>query len=81
MIRQIIGLFANILAANYKYPVLNRDKLLILMQMQLSQKQKNFSEFFFPFLKSILNFEYLKKKDDAHRFYISEITDSEHMAR
>ena len=54
---------------------------MILMQMQLSQKQKNFSEFFFPFLKSILYFEYLKKKDDAHRFYISEITDSEHMAR
>ena len=34
--------------------------------MQLSQKQKTFSELFFAFLKSILNFEHLKKIDDPH---------------
>ena len=34
--------------------------------MQLPQKQKNFSEFFFAFLKSILNFKHLPKKDDPH---------------
>ena len=32
--------------------------------MQLSQKEKTFSEFFFSFLKSILNFKHLPKKDD-----------------
>ena len=34
------------------------------IQMKLSQKQKTFSEFFFAFLKSILNFKHLPKKDD-----------------
>ena len=32
--------------------------------IQLSQKQKTFFEFLFAFLKSILNFEHLLKKDD-----------------
>ena len=30
--------------------------------MQLSEKQKTFSEFFFAFLKSMLNFKHLPKK-------------------
>ena len=35
--------------------------------MQLSQKQKGFSPFFFSeFLLSILNFKHLPKKDDPH---------------
>ena len=33
--------------------------------MQLSQKQKNFSEFFFAFLKSRLNLEHIEKKKMA----------------
>ena len=45
--------------------------------MQLSQKQKTFSEFFFAFLKSILNFKHLPKKDDPHSCYISGNTGSE----
>ena len=49
--------------------------------MQLSQKQKSFSEFFASFLKSRLNFKYFEKKDDPHRFSISEITDSEKVIR
>ena len=32
--------------------------------MQLSEKQKTFSEFFFAFLKSILNLKHLPQKDD-----------------
>ena len=36
------------------------------IQMELSKKQKNFSEIFFAFLKSILNFKHLSKKDDPH---------------
>ena len=61
VIRQL-GLFANILAANDKYPVLNIDKLMSLIQMQLSQKQNRFFEFLFPFLKWRLNLEYFEKK-------------------
>ena len=34
--------------------------------MQLSQKQKTFSEFFFAFLKSTLTFKHFPKTDDPH---------------
>ena len=67
------------MATDEKYPVLNRDNLTISIQMQLSQKQKTFSQFFAAFLKSTLNFEHFEKKDDPHRFCISEITDSENV--
>ena len=45
--------------------------------MQLSRKEKTFSEFFSGFLKSSLNFEHFQKKDDPHGGCIWEITDSE----
>ena len=77
----ILGLLVNTLATDEKYPVLNRDNLTIPIQMQLSQKQKTFSEFFAAFLKSRLNFKYFLKKDDPPRFCIFEITDSENVVR
>ena len=49
--------------------------------MQLSQKQKNFSEVFPGFLKSRLNFKHFEPKDQAHTFYIFEVTDSENVVR
>ena len=36
---KILGLLVNTLAADEKYPVLNRDNLMIPTQMQFSQKQ------------------------------------------
>ena len=42
--------------------VLNRDNLTIPIEMQLSQKQKNFSEFLAAFLKFRLNFNHFEKK-------------------
>ena len=45
--------------------------------MQLSQKQKPFSQFLPRLLKSSLNFEHFQKKDDSLGSDISEITDSE----
>ena len=74
---QIFGRLGNTLPAYEKYPVLNRDNLTILIQKQLSEKPKSFSKFFAEFLKSRINFKYLDKKDDPHRFCIFEITDSE----
>ena len=71
----------NTLAANDKYPVLYRGTLMILIQMELSQKQRKFSQYFTAFLKSTLNFEYFEQKDDRHRFCISDITDSENVVR
>ena len=78
---QVLGLLVNTLAAYEKYPVLNRDNLTIPIQMQLSEKQKKFSEFFAAFLKRILNFEHFASKDNRHSFCISEITDSENVVR
>ena len=65
---QILGLLVNTLAADEKYPVLNRDNLTIPNQMHLSEKQKKLYQFLAAFLKCILNFKYFFKKDDPQRF-------------
>ena len=44
--RQILGLLVNTLAADGRYPVVNKENLTIPIQMQLSQKQNTFSKFF-----------------------------------
>ena len=49
--------------------------------MQLSQKEKTFSEIFARFLKSRGNYEIFEKKDDPHRFCNFEITNSENVVR
>ena len=64
MIQKILRLFVNTLTVNDKHYLLNRDNLTQPIQIQLSQKQKTFSQFFFAFLKSILNYKHLPKKDD-----------------
>ena len=58
-------MFVNILTANDKYSLINRDNLSQPIQMQLSLKDKTFSEFVFLFLKLRLNFEHFQK-DDPH---------------
>ena len=77
LICKMSRLFPNTLSADGKYSLLNRDNLTQPIQMQVSRKQKTFSEFFSAFLKSSLNFEHFQKKDDSHSSDISEITDSE----
>ena len=69
-----MGQLVNTVASDEKYPALNRDNLTIPIQMQMSQKQKNFSAFFAEYLKSKLNFEHFEKKDDPDIFCIFEIT-------
>ena len=78
---QIFWLLVNTFAANEKYPVLTRDNLAIPIQMQLSQKQKTFSQFFTAFLKFRLNFKYFEQKNDPHRFFNVEITDTKKVVR
>ena len=63
-IYKIVRVFVNTLTADDKHYLPNRDNLTQPIQMQLSEKQKTFSEFFFAFLKSILNYKHLPKKDD-----------------
>ena len=64
MIQKILRLFVNTLTVDENHYVLNRDNLRELIQIQLSQKQKNFCDVFFAVLKSILNFKHLPKNDD-----------------
>ena len=78
---QILGLLLNTLAAKEKYLVLHRENLTIPIQMQLSQEQKNFPEFFAAFLKCSFNFIHFEKKDEPHRFCIFEIRDSKNVVR
>ena len=66
VICKILGLFVNLLTADEKYSLLNRDYLSQHFQIQLSQKRKMLSEFFFAFSKSRLNFKHFQKKDDPH---------------
>ena len=75
-----MGLLVKKLAADDNYPVLNRDNLTIPIQMQLSQKQNTFHQFFAEFLQSRLNFDYFGKKDDPHRFSLFGIGNSEMVA-
>ena len=77
----MLGLLVNTLAADEKFPILNRDNLTIPVQMQLYQKKKTFPQFFAAFFKYILNFKYFEKKDDPHRLCISDITASENVVR
>ena len=70
---QILGLLVNTLAADEKYPLLKRDSLTITFLMQLSQKQKTFSESYAAFLKFRLNFKFIKKKYHPHRFCIPKL--------
>ena len=77
VICKISRLFPNTLSGDGKYSLFNRDNLTQPIQMQLSRKQKTFSEFFSAFLKSSLNFEHFLKKDDPHCWCISKITHPE----
>ena len=77
VICKISRLFINTLSADGNNSLFNRDKLMQPIEMQLSRKEKTFSEFFAAFLKSRLNFENFHKKDDSNSWGISENRDSE----
>ena len=66
-----LRLFVHTVSAVDKCSVPNRDNLMQLIHLYLSQKPKSFSEFFPAFSKSKVNFEHLQKKDDAHSLLIS----------
>ena len=57
------------MAVDEKHYLLNRDNLTQPIQIQLSRKEKTFSQFFFfffAFSKSILTFKHLPTKVDPH---------------
>ena len=64
---KILSLFVKTLTADEKHYLLTTDNLMQTIQIQLSQKQETFFTFFcFAFLKSILHFKHLPRKDDPH---------------
>ena len=67
IIHKILRLFVNTFTADDKDYLLNRDNFAQRIEMQLSQKQKTFSELFFAYLKSKFNFTQFPKKDDPHK--------------
>ena len=52
LLGEILGMFLNTLIAESKYPTADWENLQLLIQMQLSEKRKYFSELFIPFLES-----------------------------
>ena len=65
VIHKILRLFVNTLTVDEKHYLLTRKNLTETIQIKLSEKEKTFFQFFFAFLKSILNFKDLAKQDDA----------------
>ena len=77
VICEILSLFINTLSADDKYSLHNSYNLQQTIQLMLSKKEKNFSQFLTPFLKSTLNFEYFENNDDPHTSYIFDVMDFE----
>ena len=73
MTSEILGLFANRLTADGKYSLPSSENLPQLSEMQLSKKEKVFSQFSAYFLKFTLEFEHFEKNDDSHSLCISKI--------
>ena len=59
-------MFVNIMTADDKCFLLNRDNLRQPVYIQVSGKEKTISQSFSLLLKSRLNFEHFPKKDDLH---------------
>ena len=78
---KILRLLVHTFAADEKCPILNRHKLRIHIQIQLSEKEKTFPEFSAAFLESRLNLKIFELKNDPHGFCTFEVTDSENVVR
>ena len=79
VIHKILRLFANTLIVDEKHYLLNRDNLAQPIQMQLSQKQKTFSQFPLAFLNSILNYNHFPKKMTLRADVFPEIPSPKNM--
>ena len=51
------------------------------IQMHLSQKQNNFSQFFSAFFESALNFEHFQKKMTAVGYVFPKLPTTKHVLR
>ena len=81
VIFEVLGLFPNILTVDDKYSLLNRDNLRQPFQMQLSKKQKTFSQFSFAFFKARSNFQHFEKKIVLIAYILLKLQTAENMLR
>ena len=81
MIHKTLRLFVNTFTVDDKHYLLNRHNLTHPIKIELSQKRKIFSEFFFAFSKSILNFKHLSKKMTQIADVFSDIPPPKNMDR
>ena len=65
LLLEFLGVFLNTLSAKGKYLIEDCQNLPLPVQMQLSEKRKNFSVDFVPFLESPSNFKHFETKDDG----------------
>ena len=63
---EILAMFVNTLTDDGMYRIQGCENLQLPIQMQLSEKEKNFCELFVPILDSTSNFKHFEKKDDCH---------------
>ena len=73
----MLRLFVNTLTPGNKYSRCNVHNFSQQVQTPLSQKQKNFCQFFIEFLKCAWNLEHFEKKDEYPSLIISEVMDCE----
>ena len=66
VIFEIFGLFVTALPTDKKFFLRNCKNLQQPIQMQFSEKQNTFSQFFTSFLKFRPRFHHFEKKGDAH---------------
>ena len=69
------------MTVNDKRYLLNRDNLPQPIQMQVSEQQNTFSQFFFCIFKMYINFKHLRKKMTLVADVFLEITVSKNMVR
>ena len=73
--------FLNTWTANDKYSLISKDKWKQTIQMHLSQKQNNFSEFFSALFESALNFENFQKKMTAIAYVFPKLPTTKDVLR
>ena len=70
---QILELLVNTLAANEKYPFLNKDNLTLTIQIQLSEKYKVFLNFLLHFWNLDWIFNIMKQKITLTAFVVPKL--------
>ena len=73
VIYEILGLFVNTLPADDRYSFRNSENLRQLIEIQLSKKQKKFSQLFASLLKSKSNFESFENKKTLIRYVFPKL--------